>query len=161
MIDDEIKAVAIIILLTTAAIASYPLLEEGRIIEPFSELGVLGPNMKLGDYPKELVVSKEFNLYLYIGNHEGTSGYFRVVAKIGDQTQNVSDTTPLDQEAAASWETILENESNITIPIKMSISQPGQNKRLVFELWRYNTTAHTFTYHQRWIQLWLNVTTTG
>jgi uncharacterized membrane protein len=160
MIDDELKAIVLIILVASAAISIYPILEEGRIVEPFSELGVLGPNNKLGDYPREIEVGQIFNLFLYVGNHEGTSQYYQVRAKIGDQTQNISDTSPLEAAAVATWETILENESNTTIPIEISISQPGQNRRLVFELWKYDTGAHEFVYHQRWTQLWLNVTTT-
>lgn len=131
------------------------------MVEPFSELGILGPNGKLGDYPRELTTSQEFNLYLYVGNHEGSSQYYQIKAKIGDQTQNVSDTAPLNAPTTMIWETILENESNSTIPIKMSVDQPGLNKRLVFELWRYDTTTHDFLYHQRWTQLWLNVTQPG
>lgn len=160
MIDDEVKAAVIVILIASAAVSVYPILEEGRVVEPFSELGVLGPNGKLGDYPRDLVVDQEFNLFLYVGNHEGVSQYFQVQAKLGDLAHNVSDTTPLDAPVEVLYETVLSDGSNTTIPIEMSISQPGSNIRLVFELWRYDVSAHRFVYHQRWTQLWLNVTAT-
>jgi uncharacterized membrane protein len=161
LIDDEVKAIVLIILLASGAIAVYPILEEGRIVEPFSELGVLGPYGKLGDYPRELVVGQEFSVFLYVGNHEGSSEYYRVFAKLGDQATNVSDTTPLDRPSFRSWETVLSNESNATIPITMSLGEAGLNRRLVFELWRYDPSSHVFVYHQRWTQLWLNVTAPG
>ena len=158
VIDDEVKAVVIVILIASAAVSVYPILEEGRVVEPFSELGVLGPNGKLGDYPRNLVVGQEFNLFLYVGNHEGVSEYYQVQVKLGDSAHNVSDTTPLDAPIATMYETVLGDGSNTTIPVKMSISQPGTNVRLVFELWRYDVNVHRFVYHQRWTQLWLNVT---
>lgn len=161
MIDDEVKAVAIIILLLSAVVAVYPIFEEGRIVEPFSELGLLGPLGKLGDYPRQLVVGQEFNLFLYVGNHEGRSEYYRVEAKVGDQSMNVSDTEPLGVPVFRSWEAVLLNESNTTIPITLSLGEAGLNRRLVFELWRYDSGSHVFVYHQRWTQLWLNVTAPG
>lgn len=161
MIDDEVKAIMIIILLASAVISVYPILEEGRIVEPFSELGVLGPYGKLGDYPRELAAGQKFNLFLYVGNHEGSSEYYQVIAKLGDQNQNISDTTPLEAPITKTWKTLLDNESNTTIPIELSINEAGLNKRLVFELWRYDADTHAFTYHQRWTQLWLNVTSAG
>jgi uncharacterized membrane protein len=161
LIDDEVKVVMLIMLFTSATIAIYPILVEYRAVEPFSELGVLGPYGKLGDYPRELVVGQEISLFLYVGNHEGRSEYYQVVAKLGDKITNVSDTSPLDRPSVKSWDTILENESNTTIPINISISEAGLNRRLIFELWKYDSSSHTFIYYQRWSQLWLNVTTPG
>jgi uncharacterized membrane protein len=157
LIDDEVKAIVLIILCASAAVTVYPVVE-WRIVEPFSELGVLGPYGKLGDYPRELVVGQEFNLFLYVGNFEGQCEYYRVEAKLGDQSMNVSDKTPLDKPLFRSWETVLSNESNTTIPITMSLGEAGLNRRLVFELWRYDPSLHVFIYHQRWTQLWFNVT---
>ena len=141
-----------------AVVAVYPVLKEWRMGEPFSELGVLGPNGKIGDYPRDLVVGQEFSLLLYVGNHEGQSEYYRVEVKSVDQTLNISDTMPLDFPSFRSWETVLGNESNTTIPITMSLGETGPNRRLVFELWRYNPSSHVFVYNQRWTQLWFNVT---
>jgi uncharacterized membrane protein len=158
LIDDEVKTIILIILCVSATVAVYPVIEGKTIIEPFSELGVLGPYGKMSDYPRELVIGQEFSLFLYVGNHEGHSEYYRVVAKVGDQTTNVSDSTPLDKPPLMSWETVLESGSNTTIPIKMSLGEVGLNKRLVFELWRYDVGSHVFIYYQHWTQLLLNVT---
>ncbi|MDP2954272.1 MAG: DUF1616 domain-containing protein, partial [Chloroflexota bacterium] len=81
--DDELKAVALVLIGLMGAVAVYPILAESRVVEPFSELGVLGPNMKIGDYPRQLVVGQRFSLYIYVGNHEGSSQYYRVFAKLG------------------------------------------------------------------------------
>lgn len=159
MMDDELKAVALVLIGLMGAVAVYPILAESRIVEPFSELGVLGPNMKIGDYPRAVTVGERFNLYLYVGNHEGRAQYYRVLVKLGDRSMNVSDTTPLDAPVVASWDFVLPNESNSTLPITLSVGRVGLNQRLVFELWRYVDSG--FVYHQRWNQLWMNVTATG
>jgi uncharacterized membrane protein len=150
MIDDEVKAVVLTILLASAIIAVYPIVEERRIVEPFSELGILGSNGKLGDYPHQVAVGQSFNLFLYVGNHEGRCEYYRIVEKLGDQSSNVSDVSPLDAPVKASWETILPRESNSTIPISFSVDSAGLNRRLVFELWKYDLSSHEFVYYQRW-----------
>ena len=142
-------------------VAVYPVLSASRIVEPFSELGILGPNMKLGDYSREVRIGERMDLYLYVGNHEGTVQYYRVLVKLGDQSMNVSDTDPLDAPVLASYEMILLNESNSTTPITLSVNKPGLNQRLVFELHRLDTASQVFVYHQRWNQLWLNVTAPG
>jgi uncharacterized membrane protein len=156
--DDELKAVALVLIGLMGAVAVYPILAESRVVEPFSELGVLGPNMKIGDYPREVAVGERFNLYLYVGNHEGRAQYYRVLVKLGDRGMNVSDTTPLDAPVVASWDFVLPNESNSTLPITLSVGRAGLNQRLVFELWRHGGSG--FVYHQRWNQLWMNVTST-
>lgn len=160
MIEEEVKAVALVIIGLMGAVAVYPVLEASRVVEPFSELGVLGPYMKIGDYPRELVVGEEFNLYLYVGNHEGTTQYYRVLVKLGDQSMNVSNTMPLDAPVVAQYDVVLSNEFNSTIPITLSVGKAGLNQRLVFELYKYDVDSGGFVYHQRWNQLWLNVTST-
>ena len=134
MRDEELKAVALALIGLMGAIAVYPILAEHRVVEPFSELGILGPNMKLGDYPRYLAVGQLFKLYLYVGNHEGSVEYYRVLAKVGDQSSNVSDTTPLDAPILSSWDFVLPNEANSTRPISLAMPREGFNQRLVFEL---------------------------
>jgi uncharacterized membrane protein len=159
MNEDEFKIVALVIIGFMVVVAVYPILAESRgVVEPFSELGILGPSMKLGDYPREVTMGQNLNLYIYVGNHEGNVEYYKVLAKIGDGNSNLTDTTALEAPLLASWDIILPNEGNSTIPIKLSIPTAGQNQRLVFELHRYDSSSSSFVYHQRWTQLWMNVT---
>lgn len=161
MIDDEVKAVILLLLCVSATVSVYPVIRGKTIIEPFSELGVLGPSGKMSDYPRELTVGQEFKIFIYIGNHEGKSEYYRVEAKLVDQSVNVSDVKPLDRPSFKSWETILSDESNTTVPVIMSLGEAGLNKRLIFELWRYDTSSHRFVYYHKWTQLMLDVTAPG
>ena len=162
MNDDEFKLVAFMLIGFMMVIAVYPIFAENRgPVEPFSELGILGPGRKLGDYPREVVVDQSIQLYLYVGNHEGKAEYYRVLAKTGDINSNVSDVSVLDAPLVSSWDFVLTNEGNSTLPISLSFPTAGLNQRLIFELYMYDSSNRSFVYHQRWTQLWMNVTAPG
>lgn len=157
MVDEEVTAVILAVLVVVGVFAVSKTVFAGRVVEPFSELAVLGPNKKIGDYPRELVVGQPFNLCIYIGNHEGRVMYYRVIVKLGDRASNVSDAQPLDAPILASHESILMHGGNQTMPVTLSLADTGLNLRLVFELHVHNWEKDDFEYHRRWCQLWLNV----
>ena len=123
--------------------------------EQFSELGVLGPNMKLGDYPSEIVAGQPVNLYVYIGNEMGKPIYYDVMIKLGDNTTTVDPApiTPIQQ-----FTSVLSNNGNWTFPMSVTLTQPGLNQRIICELWTYNETINQLQYQETWGQVWLNVT---
>ena len=157
MMDDEIKIASIGLIVLMMGITVYPVLSAHRVVEPFSELGILGPNGKLGDYPSEVEVGEPVSLFLYVGNQEGSAQYYRVDVKLGGREQNVSDTAPLEGPIVASYSLALSGGANTTMPITLSLPEPGVNRRLVFELHRFDVEVGEFRY-QLWAQLWLNVT---
>jgi len=161
MIDEDVKTVAVGLLLIIAGFTVFKAFLSDRVVEPFSELGILGPNMKIGDYPRTLAVGEPFDLYLYLGNHMDSTQLYRVYVKLGDRGLNISDTEPYPAPILASYEVALVDESNVTLPITLSIPEPGVNLRLVFEMHRYNPEVGEWEYHNRWNQLWLNVTEAG
>lgn len=158
MIDEEVQAVILAILVVAGAFAASQLYLRGRVIEPFSELGLLGPKMKIGDYPKVVLVNETFRLYLYVGNHEGRTMYYVIYGKLGDNTTFVNETVPADAPVIATYEVLLTHGQNVTIPVELSLPEPKTNARLIFEMWFYNETTLEPQYHGRWVQLWLNVT---
>ncbi len=127
-----------------------------RTVEPFSELGILGPNLLLGDYPSTLLVGEEFDLYLYLGNHEGETSYYRVYVVLGDQSLNVSDIESYSGQLLDTYDHVLLDDTNYTRPITLAINEPGINRRLVFELRKFHDNS--FRYDGIWTQLWVNVT---
>ncbi|MCW4050739.1 MAG: DUF1616 domain-containing protein [Candidatus Bathyarchaeota archaeon] len=161
MIDEDVKTVVIGVLLVMAGFTVFQAFFADRVVEPFSELGILGPFMKIGDYPRELVVGETFDLYLYLGNHMGAPQYYRVFVKLGDRGLNVSDTEPYGAPVLTYFEAVLGDKMNVTLPIVLSVPEAGVNRRLVFEMHRYDLEAGEWSYHYRWNQLWLNVTETG
>ncbi len=123
--------------------------------EQFSELGILGPNMQLGDYPSQVVASETVHLYGYVGNQMATPIYYTVMVKLGNnQTEvNPSPLTPVQQ-----YSQVLANNQTWIFPLDVTLTQAGLNQRLIFELWVYNQTLSQNQYDQRWGQIWLNVT---
>ena len=154
--DEKIQVAILIIIAVYGVLVAAPIVLGNRVVEPFSELGVLGPEMKLGDYPREVNSGESFDLFIYLGNHVGELSYYRVLVKLGDSGLNVSDTEPYRGELRDSFDYILLDETNVTIPITLSLDDPGLNQRLVFELTRFD--GENFVYDGVWTQLWLNVT---
>jgi len=161
LIDEDIKLGVVAVLLTLSGLTVFRVAFADRIVEPFSELGILGPGMKIGDYPKVLEVGQDLHLNLYIGNQEGEVMYYRVMAKLGTREMNVSDENPFDGHVIASYEMVLMNGFNVTMPVILKLNETGTNLRLVFEMHRYDPKLGAWTYHYRWNQLWLNVTNTN
>lgn len=158
IVDEQVMAVVLAVLIVVGVFPGFQTFFAGRVDEPFSEFGVLGPEVKIGGYPRELIVEEPFTLYLYVGNHEGRVMYYVVLVKLGNRTTMISDEEPMDIQAFTRYEVVLLTEKNWTRPVTLSIEEPGVNYRLVFELWTYNEGIRDFEYHRRWCQLWLNVT---
>ena len=160
IIDDEVKAVLLVVILVGGVFTVSQAFGGGLVVEPFSELAVLGPNQKLVDYPRTVVTGQSFHLFVYVGNHEGRIMFYRVLVKLdlGGQTSNSSDTPPLDITPLASCEQVIQHGGNYTTPISLTLTEAGLNQRLVFELWAFNEDTNQFQYHSRYCQLWLNVT---
>ena len=157
--DERIQVAILVVLAAYGVLVAAPVVLGDRVVEPFSELGLLGPEMKLGDYPSEVMVGEEFDLYLYLGNHMGELSYYRVYAKLGDSGMNVSDSVPYGGVVVEDYEYVLVDDANVTLPISLSLGEAGVNKRLVFELHRFD--GDDFVYDGIWVQLWLNVTAPG
>lgn len=155
ILSGEVWAVIMAVLLVGAVFAFSQAITSTRVTEPFSELGVLGPRMKIGDYPRVVVAGEVFRLYLYVGNHMGKPIYYVVFVKLGNASTPVD---PAPVEPFMRLDLILMHGENVTMPVDIAITEPCVNKRLIFELWVYNSTVKDFTYHGRWCQLWLNVT---
>lgn len=158
LIDEEVLAVVLAIILVSGVFTVSQAFLSGRVTEPFSELAILGPEMKIADYPKNVTVGEPFYLYLYVGNHEGRVMYYAVLIKLGDRSTQINDTDPADAPVIARYEFVILHDGNVTRPITLSISEPGLNRRLIFELWAFDEGSEGFKYHSRWCQLWLNAT---
>ena len=158
VLDDEVLAVLVAIALVSSVVAGVQVLYAGRVVEPFSELAILGPEGKIGGYPKEVVAGSPFTIVVYVGNHEGRAAYYRVLAKLGDESSTVNESAPLTAEPIAELRTVLAHNSSATFPLSLAIHEPGARLRLVFELWMFDEVAREFRYRGIWNQLWLNVT---
>lgn len=123
--------------------------------EQFSELGILGPNLKLGDYPSEVVSSEKVHLYAYVGNQMGQPMFYTVQVKLGDNNTAIN---PANLTSVRQYQQVLPSNGTWTFPVDVTMNKVGDNQRLIFELWVYNATTNLNQYHERWGQIWVNVT---
>ncbi|MCW4010282.1 MAG: DUF1616 domain-containing protein [Candidatus Bathyarchaeota archaeon] len=123
--------------------------------EPFSELGILGPNMNLGDYPSNIVAGDSVDLYVYVGNQMGKPMYYTVMVKLGDNGTAVD---PVAVDPVQQFVSIVPRNGTWFFPVNVPLTEAGLNQRIIFELWIYNETLNQNQYHDRWGQVWLNVT---
>lgn len=151
-------AVIAAIITIAAVFATVQVFSAGRVVEPFSELGLLGPDGKIANYPQEVVAGSPFLLNVYVGNHEGRTAYYKVLVKVGDGSSVINQTSPLLTEPIMEIRTVMVHNSSRIFPVNITLYKPATNVRLIFELWIFNETAGTFYYHGRWNQLWINVT---
>ncbi len=156
--DEEVSAVVLAVVVVAGVFASSQFFLSNRAVEPFSELGVLGPEMKIGGYPKEIHVNEPLNLYLYLGNHEGRVMYYRVYVKLGDRSTVVNENVSAKADVVAMFEAVLAHNQNLTLPVSIVIGKPVLGGRLIFEMWVYDEGVKGFRYNGRWLQIWLNVT---
>lgn len=150
-------AVVLAIVIVAMVFAYTQLLLKDRVVEPFSAIGILGPEMKIGNYPRIVRVNETIDLYLFIDNHEGRVMYYVIKAKLGNKSTLINSSKPADAPTIATYETILAHGQNKTLPVKLKIPKETTNARLIFELWTLYENR-TLSYTGRWVQLWLNVT---
>ena len=126
--------------------------------ERFSELGILGADKMIGDYPRIVVANQSFLLYGLVGNHEGVTQNYQVMVKLGNETTEVSNTTFANVSLLATYWRALAKGETWLFPMNLTIANVGTNIRLIFELWSYNPSVSSFVYKGLWNQVWLNVT---
>ncbi len=155
--DRGAASIALVLVTVLAVFAAIqPILPANS--EPFSELGILGPNQTIGGYPTSVVAGGQFLLYGYIGDHEGASSYYQLIVKVGNETTQVSNSTYAQAPVISTYYRVLENNQSATFPLSLTLSSQGTNVRLIFELWSYDVTTSSYAYTGLWNQLFLNVT---
>jgi uncharacterized membrane protein len=59
----------------------------------FSELYLLGPNQKAENYPSNIAVGQNYSVYLGVGNQLGSSAYYVLYVKFGNETDPLPNAT--------------------------------------------------------------------
>ncbi len=147
-----------LVVLSLGVLTAVPPILPERVVEPFTQLDILGPNMKWGDYPEAVEVGEPFTLFLYLGNHESRVMYYRTLVKFGSELSFASETEPMDAPIIARYDHVILNDDSVTRQLSLSADTAGSNRRLVFELYKYDEDTNDFVYSGEWIQLWMNVT---
>ena len=151
--DPEVRAVlaAVVVVAVVFAIA-YPLSK--RRVEPFTAIGLLGPEKKIGGYPRSIVSGSTIKLYIYLYNHEGRVMLYRIDFQVLNQTYS-NTTKPPPLPVAGRLYVILPSNATITIPFNATV--PGVGRlRLTWWLYKYNATLGSYVYSGEWVHPWIN-----
>lgn len=157
MIDDEVMAVILAIMVVAGVVGYASILRESWVGEGFSAIGILGPEKRIGDYPREVVAGQSFRLWVFVANYEGRIMYYSVIVKLGNESSIPNSTAPSIADEIKRVELILPSGGNATLPIDLNITRVGR-VLLIFELWYYTSDSLDLHYSGKWAHLWLNVT---
>ncbi len=157
-----------VLLIATPAIAgAIPRLPGGA---QFSDLYLLGPNQVAGNYPSNIVVGQNYSIYVGVGNQLGTSAYYVLYLKLGNETDSLPNNalgTPSSLPPLYEYRFSIQNGLNWESLLTFSVSNAsitGNNSQIntlqingdTFNvdksaIWDSNST--TFTY-QLFFELW-------
>jgi len=159
LLDEEVFAVilAVSIIASTLSIA---LILRPENPEPFTAIGLLNEECKIGEYPKTAWNSSSVNLCIYTANYLGRPGYFKVVYKLAVNETLPTNITPSPEQALCEWRFVLGNKEDESFPVTVTVfSLRGEVRvALVFELWLYDNSKRDWTYTGRWAHLYINIT---
>jgi uncharacterized membrane protein len=123
----------------------------------YSELGILGPGMKIGDYPTDVRVGENITLYTYVGNHEGKTQNYTILVKIGNQNMKVNNSTPMNAPIIGQINLLIPDGGDQTSPTTIIFEKAELHQKLVFELWSYSSDSGEIVYSGIWAQININV----
>ena len=142
-------------LLVAGTLSVYLVINNDRVVMPYSEIGILGANMMIGEYPTEPDPGENIGLTIYLGNHEGRLMYYTVLVKLSD-TKGSLGSKPLDTPALETYGAFVPHGENHTLQFQTRLYDISPDKRLVFELHAYNDETLAIEYTGRWTHIWLN-----
>jgi hypothetical protein len=79
-----------VLLIASPALGSFIRLPGG---EQFSELYLLGPGQMAENYPSNVMTGLNYSVYIGVSNHLGSSAYYVLYVKFGNQTDQLPNST--------------------------------------------------------------------
>ncbi|WP_236698214.1 DUF1616 domain-containing protein [Pyrodictium occultum] len=164
IMDEEVFAV-IMAVIVVASVFTAAMILRPRSIEPFTALGLLNEECKIGYYPAEAYPGENLTLCIFVDNHMGEPIYYKVVYKVGNGSTLPSNTTPSPEPPLMEWRGVLGDGGNTTFRVVVPVEPPrglmGQRAALIFELWVYDPGKGGWVYTGRWNHLYLKLVSPG
>jgi hypothetical protein len=110
------------LLIASPAIAGVLPLPGG---EQFSELYLLGPDLKAENYPSNIVADQNYSVYVGVGNHMGSSSSYTIFVKFKNQTDplpNATTATPSPLQPLYEYRFSLPDNQSWISPLVFSVS---------------------------------------
>jgi hypothetical protein len=145
--------------------------------EQFSELYLLGLNRMAENYPYNIAIGSDYSVYVNVGNHLGSTAYYALYVKFGNQTDqlpNATRGTPSPLQPLYEYQFSIPDSANwtrlLTFSVPKATIQAANSKINTLQInhepfnveksaaWDSNST--TFTY-RLFFELWLYNKQTG
>jgi len=125
--------------------------------EPFTAIGLLNEECKIGSYPAIVFLGENLALCIYVANYLGYPALLRVEYKLAYNTSQLpTNTSPSLLTALKNFTFLLPDRGEAVRPVKIPIEADpayiGRNVTLVFELWQYDPEKG-WIYTGRWVHL--------
>ena len=150
LFDEEVLAVVAAVAVVGVALTASLLLGPA-VREPFSAIGLLGPERRIGGYPSEVAAGAPVSLHVYVYNHMGAPVWFVVYVKVSNSTGE----PPLPERPVVTLQRLLLHNESWIAPFTVALNSTGR-QRVVAELWAVYPNG-TLAYTGRYVQLWVNV----
>ncbi|QOJ79297.1 DUF1616 domain-containing protein [Infirmifilum lucidum] len=162
ILDEEVFAVVLAIITVASVFAAAQILRQ-EVTEPFTALGLLNSQCRIGDYPRRVVPGQPVDLCVFVGNYEGKPIYYKVVFKVGTNQTIPSNSSPSPDPPLKAWRGVLAHGENATFKVSVVVPPSLNSSRvaLIFELWVYDTSTGRWRYTGRWTHLYVDVVKPG
>ena len=145
--------------------------------ERFSELYLLGPNQMAENYPSNIAVGQNYSVYVNVGNHLGSSAYYVLYVKLGNETDplpNATSATPSSLAPLYEYRFSIADSITWASPVNFTVTSAtisNSNSQIntlkinntplnVEKSSTWNSNSTTYTY-RLFFELWLYNEQTG
>ena len=114
--------IGVLLIATPALSGAIPHLPGGA---QFSELYLLGPNNTAENYPFNIAVGQNYSVYVGVGNQLGSSAYYVLYVKLGNETDPLPNNTlgtPSSLQPLYEYKFSIQNGMNWESPLNFSVS---------------------------------------
>jgi uncharacterized membrane protein len=148
----NIKEYKVLLFVVTAIIAllvASPALQRLLVYpqtEFFTEMWTLGPAHKAENYPSNITLNQDYNVFFDISNHLGHCAYYVVQVKFRNQTQSAPDSfarTPSSLSSLYSINVVVADKETWEMPVTFSFdySYDRSNSQVNFNRMMFNGAA--------------------
>ncbi len=158
IVDEEVFAVilAVVVVVSVLGIAlSIP-----RNPEPFTAIGLLDQNCRIGNYPREVPVGYPIELCVFISNNLGRPALLQARIKISYNGSIPTNTTPLAMDGVLNITVFLPHEGNTTRKFSVTLPEAGERIVIAGELWEMDLDSGKWLYTGRYVFIRVNATGT-
>ena len=156
MTPNTFKKISILLIGFLILVTIYPIIEATFPISKYSEIALLGPNGKVGEYQNQVKLGERLPFSIYLANYEANVELYRLEVKLVQNT-TLANNPPYNTIPIFTDIVVLDNEKNTTRTIDASLSNPF-NGKLVIELYKFDSDTGTYLFNNRWISAWLKTT---